>query len=90
MSVLSWIVIGFFAGWLAGLVTGTKRHFGCLVNPVIGIVGAFVGGIIFTYLRDEKVTFAFNLESFLVAFVGAVVLLLAVRFLAWLLRGRKV
>lgn len=89
MSLAGWIIIGFFAGWLAGVATGTKKKFGCLLNPVVGIVGAFIGGFIFTYLRNEKFTFAFDWWSFFVAFVGAVVLLLAVRFLAWLLGGRK-
>jgi len=70
-------------------VTGTKKHFGCLLNPVVGIIGAFIGGFIFTYLRNEKVTFAFDWWSFFVAFVGAVVLLMVVKFFAWLLAGRK-
>ena len=89
MSIPGWIVIGFFAGWLASLVTRTRKKLGCILDPIIGIVGAFVGGIIFSYLQNEKVTFEFDLWSFFVAFVGAVVLLLVVKLLMWLFGGRK-
>lgn len=89
MSILGWIVIGFFAGWLASVVTRTKKRMGCILDTVIGIVGAFLGGFIFSYLQESKVTFAFNLWSFFVAFVGAVVLLLAVKLLVWLFSGGK-
>ncbi|NPV59323.1 MAG: GlsB/YeaQ/YmgE family stress response membrane protein [Actinobacteria bacterium] len=88
MSILGWIVIGFFAGWLAGIATGTKDRYGCLLNPVVGILGAFVGGLIFSYIRNEKVTFAFDWWSLFVAFVGACALLLAVKLLAWAFSGR--
>jgi uncharacterized membrane protein YeaQ/YmgE (transglycosylase-associated protein family) len=89
LSILGWIVIGFFAGWLAGIATRTGKKFGCLLDVVVGIIGAFVGGFIFSYLQHQKVTFEFNLWSFFVAFVGAVVLLLAVRIVVWLFTGSK-
>ena len=88
MSVFGWIVIGFFAGWLAGVVTGTGDKYGCCLDVVVGIIGAFIGGLIFSYLRYEEVTFRFDLWSFFVAFVGAVVFLLVLKGLAWLF-GRQ-
>jgi uncharacterized membrane protein YeaQ/YmgE (transglycosylase-associated protein family) len=88
MSIIGWIIIGFLAGWLAGVVTGTGKRFGCCMDVVVGIIGAFVGGFIFSYIQNEKVTFRFDLWSFFVAFVGAVVLLLIFRITAWLVAGR--
>ena len=89
MSILGWIVIGLLAGFLAAAVTGTRDKLGCLLYPVVGIVGAFVGGLIFSYLQNDKVSFAFDWWSLFVAFVGATALLLAARILAWIFGGRK-
>ena len=89
MSVLGWIVIGFLAGWLAGVVTGTGDKFGCCLDVVVGIIGAFIGGLIFSYFRYEEVTFRFDLWSFFMAFVGAVVFLLVLKAFAWLFGKEK-
>jgi uncharacterized membrane protein YeaQ/YmgE (transglycosylase-associated protein family) len=89
MSILGWIVIGLIAGWLAALATGTRSKLGCLLYPVVGIVGAFVGGFIFSYLQNDEVTFAFDWWSLFVAFVGATVLLLAFKLLTRVFSGRK-
>jgi uncharacterized membrane protein YeaQ/YmgE (transglycosylase-associated protein family) len=87
MSIIGWVIIGFFAGWLAGVVTGTGKKFGCCMDVVVGIVGAFVGGFIFSYIEKNHVTFQFNWWSFFVAFVGATVLLIAFRIIARLVSG---
>ena len=77
MSILGWIILGGLAGWLASiLVRGTGL--GILADILIGIVGAFIGGIIVSALGGTGVT-GFNLWSFIVAVLGAVVLLLVVR-----------
>ncbi|OFW59474.1 MAG: hypothetical protein A2V52_04960 [Actinobacteria bacterium RBG_19FT_COMBO_54_7] len=78
MGIIGWIIIGGIAGWLATLVTGTNARFGWIANIIIGIVGAFIGGLIFGYARGEKV-FTFSIWSLLVAFVGAVILLFILR-----------
>lgn len=79
MGIIAWIVLGGLAGWLASvLVRGTGL--GLLADILIGIVGAFIGGLIFSALGSQGVT-GFNLWSFIVALVGAVVLLLVVRLL---------
>ena len=77
MGIISWIVLGGLAGWAATLITGTGRRYGCLSNIIIGIVGAFVGGVIMSWLGSTGVV-GFNLRSFAVAVLGAVVLLLVV------------
>ena len=74
MSILSWIIIGGIAGWLASLVMGTNRAQGCLVDVVLGIIGGVLGGLIFSFLGGAGVT-GFNLWSLFVAFVGAVIVL---------------
>ena len=72
MGWLAWIIIGALAGWLASMVMHTRS--GILMDIVVGIIGAFIGGFLFNVLGAPGAT-GFNLWSLLVAFVGAVVLL---------------
>lgn len=74
MSILLWIIVGGIAGWLASLVMHTDASQGIVLNIVVGIVGAFLGGFLFSLLGAAPVT-GFNIYSILVATVGAVVLL---------------
>jgi uncharacterized membrane protein YeaQ/YmgE (transglycosylase-associated protein family) len=76
--LLGWLVIGFLAGWLAGLLT-RGRGFGCLGNVAIGLLGAVVGGYLFQLLGVRGP--AGFLGSLLVALVGAGVLLLVVNLM---------
>jgi uncharacterized membrane protein YeaQ/YmgE (transglycosylase-associated protein family) len=73
MSLLGWIVLGLIAGFVASKIVH-RQGAGCLLDIVLGIAGAFVGGIIFTGLGGQGVT-GFNLWSMFVAIVGAVVVL---------------
>ena len=77
MSFIAWLLVGAIAGWAAGLVMG-GRGFGVLGNIVVGILGSFLGGLLASFLlgRDPS---GFNVESILVAFVGAIVFLLILR-----------
>jgi uncharacterized membrane protein YeaQ/YmgE (transglycosylase-associated protein family) len=77
MSICGWIILGGLAGWIASLITGRNDQMGCLANIVVGIVGAFIGGVIVAYLGGSGIT-GFNLPSLLVAIVGAVILLVIV------------
>jgi uncharacterized membrane protein YeaQ/YmgE (transglycosylase-associated protein family) len=74
MSIIGWIVLGALAGWIASIIMGRNSRQGCITNIVVGIIGAFLGGWIFNFFGGTGVT-GFNLWSFLVAIVGAVVLL---------------
>ena len=64
MSLLAWAVVGLLAGWLAGRVLGTERR-GCLATMVIGIIGAFIGGALYRWVRgdDAEVLEEFDLGS---------------------------
>ena len=76
MSVLSWIVFGALAGWAASVIVGNSRRQGCLTNVVVGIIGAFIGGVIVQFLGAGEFSFAFDWPSFGVAVLGASALLL--------------
>ena len=83
MGWLAWIIVGGIAGWLASMVMRSRQ--GLVMDIVVGIIGAFIGGFLLSALGTPGVT-GFNLWSVLVAFIGAVVLLWVVRLL--LGRGR--
>jgi uncharacterized membrane protein YeaQ/YmgE (transglycosylase-associated protein family) len=80
MGIVSWIVLGGIAGWLASLITRRNDQMGCITNIVAGIVGAAVGGWVFSLFGGQGVT-GFNLPSLLVAFVGAVIVLAVVNLI---------
>jgi uncharacterized membrane protein YeaQ/YmgE (transglycosylase-associated protein family) len=65
--------VGLIAGWLAERITG--RNHGLLTNLLVGVIGAFVGGFLFTTVLGFRYEAGFNLPSIVVATVGAVVLL---------------
>jgi uncharacterized membrane protein YeaQ/YmgE (transglycosylase-associated protein family) len=73
MGIISWIILGGIAGWLGSLVVNRSGE-GILRDIVLGIIGGFVGGEIFSLLGSTGVT-GFNLWSLFVAVVGAVVVL---------------
>jgi uncharacterized membrane protein YeaQ/YmgE (transglycosylase-associated protein family) len=77
-GVLSWLVVGLIAGALAGRVV-RGRGFGCLVDIIVGVAGAFIGGILLGYFIQGVAGFW---ESLVVAFIGAVVLLGILRLLS--------
>lgn len=80
MGILSWIVLGGIAGWLASIVTKRNDQMGCITNIIAGIVGAAVGGWVFSLFGGQGVT-GFNLQSLLVAFVGAAIVLLVLNLI---------
>ena len=75
MGLLSWIIFGALAGWVAGHIAGTHYRQGCLLNVVIGVVGAFIGGVLMQVLTGRSYWFGFNVPSFIVAVIGSVILL---------------
>jgi len=74
MGIISWIVLGALAGWLASIITKNNASMGLLKNIVVGILGAMIGGFVVGFLGGTGVT-GFNLWSIFVAFLGAVILL---------------
>jgi len=81
MSILSWIVVGLIAGWLAGQVM-RGGGYGLVGDIIVGVVGGLLGGWLATsVLHIGAEVNGFNLESILVAFAGAVVLLVVLRLL---------
>jgi uncharacterized membrane protein YeaQ/YmgE (transglycosylase-associated protein family) len=80
MGIISWIVLGGIAGWLASIVTKRNNRMGCISNILAGVIGALVGGWVFSLFGKSGVT-GFNLPSLLVAFVGAVIVLAVLNLL---------
>lgn len=73
MGLIMWLIVGGVIGWLASLVMRTDAQQGVLLNIVVGIVGAFVGGLIFS--GGEINNAPLTVQTFIVSLVGAIVLL---------------
>jgi uncharacterized membrane protein YeaQ/YmgE (transglycosylase-associated protein family) len=84
LSILGWIIIGFFAGALSGMVVRDRSAGGCLANILIGILGGLVGGFLARELLDKQEVTGW-IAAFVVAFVGAVI----VRWLLSLVGPRR-
>ena len=77
-SVIAWLLIGLIAGWLAGKIS-RGRGFGCLADILIGLIGAFLGGWIFTKLGILGGGFIYSIAA---ATIGAIVLVAIARLFA--------
>jgi uncharacterized membrane protein YeaQ/YmgE (transglycosylase-associated protein family) len=82
VGIVSWVLFGLLAGFVARAVTPGRHKIGCLATLAVGLVGALVGGLIGDVVLGHKVHFGWDLGPFLLAVVGAVVLLLALEALA--------
>lgn len=73
MGIIVWLIVGGIVGWLASLIMRTDAQQGIILNIVVGVVGAFIGGLIFGRgnINDSGLT----LGTFLVSLLGAVILL---------------
>lgn len=78
-TFLTWLVIGALAGWLASIITGTNERVNGLTNVIVGVIGAFIGGLVLQMLGTGGTPSGFNLPSILTAVLGAVILLSLVR-----------
>ena len=74
MTILSCIVVGILAGWLAERITG--RDHGLLTNLFVGVLGSLIGGALFTGVIGFRYDEGFNIASIAAATVGAVIRLL--------------
>ena len=79
MGIILWIIFGGLVGWIASLIMKTEGQ-GIVLDIVIGIIGAVLGGWIMSLFGEGAVT-GFNLYSFVVAILGAVVLIAIVKAL---------
>ncbi|MBO0735272.1 MAG: GlsB/YeaQ/YmgE family stress response membrane protein [Alphaproteobacteria bacterium] len=74
MSIIGWIILGLIAGFIASKIVD-KTGQGFLLDTVLGIVGAIVGGIVFSLAGGSGIT-GLNFYSMIVAIIGAVIVLL--------------
>jgi uncharacterized membrane protein YeaQ/YmgE (transglycosylase-associated protein family) len=81
VGVVAWILFGLLAGLVARMVTPGTHRLGCITTVVVGIFGAFLGGLIGQVILGETIHFGFGLKPFVLAVVGAIVLLLALQAL---------
>ena len=73
MSILAWLILGLIAGFIASRIVN-KAGEGLILDTVLGIIGAIVGGFLFSLFGASGVT-GLNLYSMLVAIIGAIVVL---------------
>ena len=87
---LSWIVLGLVAGSLAKFLVPGRDLPGCIVTTLLGTAGAFVGGLLGSFLGiTDSPDGTLGLHSVLLATLGAVIVLVGVRFLARHMRRRR-
>jgi uncharacterized membrane protein YeaQ/YmgE (transglycosylase-associated protein family) len=72
MGLIVWLVIGGVVGWLASIVMRTDAQQGIFLNVIVGIVGAFIGGLLFGGSINNG---AITPMTFLVSLLGAIILL---------------
>ena len=87
MSFILWLIIGGVIGWVASMIMGTNDQQGKLLNIVVGIVGAFLGGLLLAPLLGTGTINQgdFSFSSLIVSLLGAVMLL----FIVGLFRRRR-
>lgn len=72
MGLIIWLIVGGVIGWLASIVMRTDAQQGVLMNIVVGVIGAFIGGLIFSGGTINQVI---SLNSILISLIGAIILL---------------
>ncbi|EKE19055.1 MAG: hypothetical protein ACD_9C00156G0007 [uncultured bacterium] len=78
MSILIWVIFGAIVGWIASAIMGTSE--GLIMDIILGIVGSVLGGWLMSFFGKAGVS-GFNMYSFVVAIIGAIVLIAIVRAL---------
>jgi uncharacterized membrane protein YeaQ/YmgE (transglycosylase-associated protein family) len=82
MSFILWLVIGGLIGWIASIIMGTNDTQGKFLNVIVGVVGAFLGGLLIAPLLGTGTInqYDFSFGSLLTSLIGAVLLLAIVGF----------
>ncbi len=86
-DLFGWIIVGGLIGWLASIITGRNQRQGCMMNIIVGVIGAALGGLVYNLITGRG--FAFDFGSFditsiggvVVALIGAVALLAILNFI---------
>jgi uncharacterized membrane protein YeaQ/YmgE (transglycosylase-associated protein family) len=86
MSIIGWLILGLIAGFIGSKIVNSQGQ-GVLLNIVLGIVGAILGGLIFSAFGAQGVT-GLNLYSMIVAILGSIVVLVA--YNALMGQGRQI
>lgn len=87
MNFIIWLIVGGIVGWLASLIMKTDAQQGILLNVIVGIVGAFIGGwLISPLVGTGTINEGFSIGALVVSLLGAVILLAIVN----LFRSRSV
>ncbi len=81
MGIISWIILGALAGWIASMIMRTDAEQGGIANIIVGIIGAVIGGFVMGLFGESGVT-GFNIRSVLVAIGGACIALAIYRALS--------
>ena len=79
MNFIIWLIVGGLIGWIASMIMRTDAQQGIFLNIVVGIIGAFIGGLIMSggSINNAPLT----IQSFLVSLLGAVILLAIVNLI---------
>jgi uncharacterized membrane protein YeaQ/YmgE (transglycosylase-associated protein family) len=86
MGLIIWLIVGGIIGWLASMIMKTDGQQGIILNVVVGIVGALIGGwLIAPLIGGSTGTAGFDVMGFIAALIGAVILLAIVNLFR---RGR--
>lgn len=78
MGIISWIILGALAGWIASKIMNTNESMGGFANIVVGIVGALIGGFIMNFFNKSGVD-SLNLYSLFVALLGSIILIAVIK-----------
>ena len=81
MGIILWLIFGGLVGWIASMIMGTNASQGMILNIIVGMVGAVIGGVLMSWLGKSEVT-GFNFYSFCVALLGAIILLGVIRLIS--------
>ena len=86
LDFIIWLIVGGIIGWLASLIMKTDAQQGILLNVVVGIIGAFIGGwLIAPLMGGSTGSGGFDIMGFIAALIGAIILLAIVNLFR---RGR--
>jgi uncharacterized membrane protein YeaQ/YmgE (transglycosylase-associated protein family) len=86
MGIIAWLIFGGLVGWIASKIMGTDAQQGILLNVIVGIVGAFLGGFVWSLISGDPEPYQLtDIGSWITAIVGACLLL----FLVSMFTGRR-